>query len=360
MIHKARALAAKTLSFIRNPWVSASTCLYKTHSEYAIPTQLGLALTHRCNITCPYCMRTKYLPPEGKMTLERVKQLMQRMKPYATGVCIMGLCEPLMNPETPDIIRWLKDEGKYQLSFTTNCTIPFTDDTLDALRRVDDMAVSIDTSDPETFRCLRGGAELEQVMTNLNRLLRYKRERGLNRLDRPPVHVNAVITSMNFHQIPGLIRMFEAYADQLTYLMVDPVTRPDYQDYEEPLMLQRGDFDRHIDEYRQLARKSPLNVIGLDYMLEASWNWRDCHLSWHSIFIEPNGDAYYCYSYDYVLGNVFKENPLAVWNSLRAKQFRRRLLSSEPPLKQCRTCNFARRGWQPGGTYYRTKRDVVG
>lgn len=139
---------------------------------------------------------------------------------------------------------------------------------LDALLRVDDMVFSIDTSDPETFRYLRGGADLNRVMENLGRLLQFKHELGLGRLDKPPVHINAVITSENFHQIPGLIKMLESYADELTYLMVDPVTRPDYQDFEEPLMIQRAQLEQHTGEYRRIARDSPLKIVGFDYMLE--------------------------------------------------------------------------------------------
>lgn len=279
--------------------------------------------------------------------------------PYISGVCIMGLCEPLMNPQTPEILRWLKDQGHYQVSFTTNGMIPLSHDALDALLRVDDMVFSIDTSDSETFHYLRGGADLNRVMENLGRLLEFKRERGLGRLDNPPIHINAVITSKNFHQIPGLIKMLEPYASELTYLMVDPVTRPDYQDFEEPLMVQRAQFEQHIREYRRIAKGSPLKTVGFDYMLEPSWNWRDCHVSWYSLFVQPNGDAYFCYDYANVLGNVLQTNPLFVWNSSEAKRFRQRLLTSDPPVKQCRSCNFARVGWQPEGVYNKTNQDVT-
>lgn len=338
-------------------WTVLSNYLYNHHNQRAIPTQLGIALTHLCNIRCPYCMREKFKPPKGPMTLERIQAIMNRM-PYIRGVCIMGLCEPFLNPETSSILRWLKDMGGYSLSFTTNGMVPLTDDMLDALLRVDDFVFSIDTSDPETFHFLRGGADLNRVMENLKRLIEYKHERGLSKLDNPPIHINSVVTSRNFNQIPGLIRMLEPYADDLKYLMIDPVTRPDYQDFEEPLMLQRNEFDKYIDEYRKVARSSPLKVLGFDYMLEPSANWGNCFLAWQSMFIEPNGDAYFCYNYEYVLGNVFEQDPLKIWNGPKARDFRKELLSADPPLKQCRSCNFARGGWQPHGIYYQTWEDV--
>ena len=293
------------------------------------------------------------------MTLERVKFLLSRM-PHIYGVCIMGLCEPFLNPETPEILRWLKDIGRYNVAITTNGTIDLNEDKLDALLRADDFVFSIDTYDPETFRFLRGGADLERVMKNFRRLIEFKRARGLGRLDRPPIHINAVVTSRNFLQIPGLIKMLEPYADDLNYLMLDPVTRPDYQDFEDPLMLKRDLFEKHIGEFRRIAGASPLKIVGFDYMLERSFGWRDCHLSWSNIFVQPNGDVYFCYEYGYVLGNAFRANPLLVWNNKKARAFRRQLLTSNPPVEQCHFCNFARKGWQTGGIYYKTKKDVLG
>lgn len=340
-------------------WGKAANVLYARRSNWAVPRNLGICLTHTCNIRCPYCMREEYKPEKAVITLDQVKKLVARM-PYIEGVCVMGLCEPFLNPETPDILRWLKDEAGLSISFTTNGTIELTEDRLDALLRVDDFVFSMDTSDPETFKILRGGADLEKVKANLVRLLEYKKMHGRGRSDNPPIHINSVVTSQNFQQIPDLIEMLEPYADELTYLMVDPVTRPDFQHFEQPLMLQPDEFTSRIGEYRALAAASPLQLVGFDYMFETSDGWGGCHLSWQGMFIHPNGDAYYCYNYEYLLGNVFKQNPLRVWNSPKARAFRKSLRSAEPPLEQCHTCNFARTGWQLGGVYDQGKEDVKG
>ncbi len=343
----------------RRAWGYASVGLYRMHSQWAVPSVLGLALSHRCNIRCPYCMREQFKPEAGVMTLDKVKGLVKRM-PYISGVCIMGLCEPFLNPDTPDILRYIGDEAGLSISFTTNGMVELTDDRLDALTRVGDFVFSIDSPDPDTFKTLRGGADLEKVMANLERLLRFKRDRGLGKADNPPIHINAVITSRNYTQIPDLIRMLEPYADQLTYLMVDPVSRPDFQSFEEPLMVRRDLFDAHIAEYRAFAKASPLQVVGFDYMFEGSTEWGSCTMSWDGMFVHANGDAYYCYDYTYLLGNVFNRGPLRVWNSKAARDFRKRLQTCDPPLEQCRTCNFARSGWQTEGVYDQGKQDVIG
>jgi radical SAM protein with 4Fe4S-binding SPASM domain len=334
--------------------------LYGAHSSWAVPGSINLSLTYKCNIRCPYCMREEFSPPKEEYTLDRVQALMKRM-PYVENVCIMGLCEPFLNPEAADIIRWLKDEaGMASIQLTTNGMVELDDDKLDALTRVDDFVISIDSADPETFKLLRGGAKLDRVLGSLERVLRYKKDRGLSKADNPPIHINAVVTSQNYDQIPDLIKMLEPYADQLMYLMVDPVTRPDYQHFEAPLMLHKELFETRIDEFRAVAKASPLQIVGFDYMFEPSYDWLNCPMAWLAMPIHTNGDAYLCgFNYDYKVGNVFEESPLRAWNSKAARDFRKALKTDAPPLEQCRSCNFARSGWQPEGEYHKRAEDAI-
>lgn len=330
--------------------------LYKNRSIKAIPTQLGLCMTHLCNIKCKICMRETYKPPKGQITLPQIKNLMPRM-PYISGVCIMGLCEPLLNPETPRIIQWLKLKGEYGLSLTTNGMVDINHEILESFQYIDDMVFSIDSPDPETMRAQRGGADLDRIMKNMNKVLDYKRDHGLGAYDNPPIHINAVMTHDTFPQVPDLIEFLEPYAKELTYLMVDPVTRPDYS-IDTPFVLETKERNR-LPEYRKLAKESPLKVVGFDWMFEGSREWGRCLMSWTGMFVHPNGDAYFCYDYRYTLGNIFTENPLDVWNSPKALDFRRKLLSPEPPIKQCYFCNFARQGWQLEGDYNKNKEDII-
>jgi len=354
---KARLTMKFRTRVYRKMWREGARFLYRVHSQYAIPTTLGLCFTHLCNIRCPYCMRESFQPRKGPLTLGTVQGLLQRM-PYISGVCVMGLCEPFMNVEAPDIVRWLKDVGGYKIALTTNGMVPLTEDRLDCLLRVDDFVISIDTCDPKTFKYLRGGADLHRVMNSLQKVVDFKRARGLGRYDNPPIHINAVITTLNFHQIPGLIEMLEPYAKDLTYLMVDPVSRPDYSKFEEPLaLIHDTEFEESIGNYRKIAKESPLPVVDLDYMLYPSYEWADCGLTWLTTWVQPNGDAYLCYDYRNVVGNVLAKNPLKVWNSAKARAFRKQLATANPPLQQCRVCNFAREGWQIGGTYYDEPKD---
>lgn len=343
------------MKFTRRMWGVLASVLYKTHSEYAVPTNLGVAVTSQCNINCKYCMRQEFKPHGGHMSLKRLRWLLKEM-PYISGVCIMGLCEPYLNPELPEMLKWLKSNG-YSISLTTNGTIPIED--IEALTCVDDFVFSIDTNDPETFRYLRGGAELDDVVCNLDRVIKWKRKHGLTATDNPPIHINSVITQQNIDDVPGLLGMLNEYADDLTYVMIDPVSREDYQHWERPLALTGDEFADKLasvhHEIRDYMDCKCLNrnmrIIGFDWMLQPSYDWSKCPLSWTGPFIESNGDVYFCYDYRRVLGNVFTDDLLKIWNNGVARAFRRQLGTDTPPLKQCRSCNFARKKWQPGGDY---------
>ncbi len=344
------------MSATRTLWKGVGYMLGRMHSEFAVPTAVELCLTHLCNIDCVYCMRQSFKPKAGYMTLENIKTLVKRM-PYIWNITIQGLCEPFLNPECPEIIEWLKSQG-YHISFTTNGMVSLTGKRLDCLRSVDDFCMSIDSSDPETFTYLRGGAKLPIVMQNLKRVVDMKRSLGLSKHDNPPFYVNAVITSMNFDQIPELLKMLEPYEDQITYLQVNSVSRPDYSKFEPLAIKHDKDFEAKIQDLKEVIKQSKIAVVGLDYMLVPSYNWKDCPMAWGNLWVEPNGDIYNCYGFDYVIGNVFKDSPLLAFNGKKQRDFRKRLMAENPPLKQCHSCNFAREGWQIHGGYVARSREL--
>lgn len=337
-------------------WKYLAFAINNLHTQYAVPTTLGVCITSKCNIKCVYCMRETFIPSGDKITLKRLQEILKKA-PYIRGVCIMGLCEPMLHPEIKEMLKWLK-ENNYSISLTTNGTITIDEDMFQSLMNVDDFVISIDTTNPKTFRYLRGGAKFEKVWNNFKFVIQMKKDYRLGRYDNPPMHINAVITKDNITQMEDLIKAFEPYHNDITYLMVDPVSRPDYsKDY--PLAVDSRALGKFIEKFKIVAGRSPVQIMGLDYMLDNSTDWSTCPLSWQSPFIEPNGDVYFCYGYDYVAGNIFKEDLLKIWNGKKARDFRKKLKTSKPPLEQCHYCNFARKGWQGKGQYSTKNEDVT-
>jgi radical SAM protein with 4Fe4S-binding SPASM domain len=267
----------------------------------------------------------------------------------------MGLCEPLLNPHVGEILEKLNDCG-YESSITTNGMVN-VDNVAKQMCLTGAISVSLDTFDAATLKHQRGGADLETIIHNLERLLLEKKKGGGGLWDKPIIYVTSVMTTHNFGQFPQLVKMLEKYSNQLS-LLVDPVTRTDYQHFEQPFVLADKRFRDLIPEYREIERNSPLKIVGLDWMFEPSVYQKDCIMPWNSMFLQPNGDIFSCYHYGLVFGNVFQRSPLATWNNESARHFRHQLRTGTNTLKQCVTCNWARKGWQPGGTYLKERKDV--
>ena len=76
---------------------------------------------------------------------------------------------------------------------------------------------------------------------------------------------------------------------------------------------------------KEVVKNSKFSVVGLDYMLVPSYNWKA--MAWGNLWVEPNGDIYNCYGFDYVVGNVFRDSPLLAFNSKKQREFRQKLFT---------------------------------
>lgn len=146
---------------------------------------LRLSVTERCTLRCRYCM-----PAQGRAFHGAGLQADELLA--LTGV-LRGLGlrrvkltggEPLLHPRLADLVAGLKAQGYEEVSLTTNG--------LDLARQaaglrragLDRVTVSLDALDPELYRQLTRGGDLEEVL----RGLREAEAVGL-----APLKLNAVI-----------------------------------------------------------------------------------------------------------------------------------------------------------------------
>src|SRR5580704_4934567 len=86
------------------------------------PVCLYLETTNRCNLLCTTCPRTfEALEPAGDMSWELFTKIVDQF-PHLARVVLHGVGEPMMVPELPRMIRYLKARGTYVL-FNTNGTL---------------------------------------------------------------------------------------------------------------------------------------------------------------------------------------------------------------------------------------------
>ena len=135
----------------------------------ALPSELYLESTNRCNELCDQCPRTHLKrEPDRDLSLAEVEQITAQL-PQLERVVLHGLGEPLLNPELPAIVAHLRQRGAYVL-FNSNATA-LSERVGRALIDADlnELRVSLDGATPGTYARVRGVNErtLPKIIRNL-------------------------------------------------------------------------------------------------------------------------------------------------------------------------------------------------
>jgi cyclic pyranopterin phosphate synthase len=169
---------------------------------------LRVSVTDRCNLRCKYCM-----PAEG-ITLLRHEDILSfdEIRDVVTAAVSMGIDkvrltggEPLVRKGIVGLVRMIAAiNGIRDLSMTTNGILMplFARDLKTAgLMRVN---ISLDTTDPDQYRDITRGGEVEQVF----RGIQAAREAGLE-----PVKLNCVVHHSSAEINAVLVRKFAEQQD---------------------------------------------------------------------------------------------------------------------------------------------------
>jgi GTP 3',8-cyclase len=136
-----------------------------------------LSVTDRCDLRCRYCMpeRMRFLPRQDLLTLDELAALGDIL--IARGVRRIRLTggEPLVRPGLPQLVRTLGSRigsdkaggGLEELTLTTNGTQLARHAAALADGGVRRINVSLDSLDPERFRAITRGGDLEQVLAGV-------------------------------------------------------------------------------------------------------------------------------------------------------------------------------------------------
>ena len=142
------------------------------------PTCLYLEVTNECNLTCKTCPLTYgRVESPALLTLDKVRFLVAQF-PSATRMVLHGIGEPLLNKELPQIIGYLKAEGKYVL-FNSNATLlnaRWQQVLIDS--QLDEYRVSLDATTPESYAEVRGKPMFSLILNNLEAFMTLKKRLG--------------------------------------------------------------------------------------------------------------------------------------------------------------------------------------
>ena len=322
----------------------------------ALPEELYIESTTRCNEHCDQCPRT-HLSREldRDLSLDEVRGIVEQL-PALRRVVLHGLGEPLMNRELPVIVTYLRARGVHVL-FNTNALLlnesrgrALIDAGLNELR------ISIDGATAATYARIRGvnHRALPHIVKNVKAFEGLKRRLG-EELPRTSLWFTAM--RENFHELPLLVNIAgdmevqEVYVQRFIYFgkglaQEDQTLFRRVQAKELTLIREAEDRCRALGiAFRATGAATPVTYLGSGAQVVDPRPWSGCVRPYTLAYITAHGNVYSCCFAPFnpgprsekVLGNVFKESFAEIWTGERYGAFRA-AFESDSPWSQCAGC----------------------
>jgi tungsten cofactor oxidoreducase radical SAM maturase len=173
-----------------------------TQSEDSHPRELMIEVSNKCNYKCIYCFRNLMSDPEGLMEPELFNKIVEDA--YKSGVeklTFSGWGEPLLNPHISDFVSKAKKLG---LKILLNTNGYFLKENVDWVRdKVDELYVSIDSSESDLYSLLRKGGDLSRLLEAIEYINEYRRREMVRK---PEIIIQFTLTKLN---VDNLIKTIE-------------------------------------------------------------------------------------------------------------------------------------------------------
>ncbi len=254
----------------------------------APPRQLVLETSAACNLRCPQCwIGLRWIDRDAAMMgMDLFDRIAAEARDYVRHTYLHLWGEPTLNKNLPEMIRKTKEFSTVDVA--THGL--FVDEPMaEALAECDTISVSIDGIDQETYELYRRGGQLDDALRGL-RLLVAKCGHKVN--------WTFVVFKENQHQIPAAQQLAGEIGAHIGF------KPPLFWD-----VTRIGESMPDDEKYRRYAIK------------DGSWKLKadrlKCREFWETVYVLANGDVVTC-CYDgnaeYVVGNVYQNSLLDVWN----------------------------------------------
>jgi MoaA/NifB/PqqE/SkfB family radical SAM enzyme len=321
----------------------------------ALPVCIYLEVTNRCNLLCETCPRTfEALEPPADMSWELFQSIIDQV-PNLVRVVLHGVGEPMMVKNLPRMIRYLKDRGIYVL-FNTNGTLLTPRKRHELIETdLDELRVSLDAADADTFRKVRGKDMFGRIVRNVGEFITLQQQIGAT-LPRVSLWLTGLKETID--QLPDFVRLAARLGVKEVYLQ-----RLVFDDLGRGLAREDSSLFERIqqEEQRAIAAAQELGRA-LGVAIDASGAtepgvsltrsqdetpWSACRRPWSLMYFTAHGRALPCCiapfsarGYEnYTLGDATQQSLREIWNGGAYQKFRERLLSDVPP-SPCQNCGM--------------------
>ncbi len=293
-----------------------------------------------CNLKCSMCPLTKGIKrSKGVLRFENFKKVYDEIRvPYLN---LTGLGEPLFNPDLFKIIQYARKHGSL-VKLDTNATI------LDEVRikkLIDSdptfISVSIDGITKKSYESIRVGAKFEQVIENLKKLIEYRNKKK----SKTEIHLFFVLQKEN---VKDLIKFIQ-FGESVGIDVINGTIAMDFGDVKNKLKreMKKEDLESLRKDLIRIKKqvKLRLNLEGIeDYLKNPNSSStrvgdKPCFYPWYNPCVTWDGWLVPCDVHcdnEVVLGNVFREPFMKLWNNKKARTFRKQLIKKRVGV--CENC----------------------
>lgn len=201
----------------------------RMHRPVTHLTKVYIEPTVSCNLDCITCFRNAWEQPIGRMSEETFENILAGLRELdpIPGVYFGGIGEPLFHPKTIKWLRRVKELG-VRVELITNGTTLTERKSRELIESgLDVLWVSIDGATPETYADVRLGAELPNILANLQR---FARMRPASHFPKPEIGIAFVAMKRNIADLPRVLEIGKSL--QAKYFSVSNLQPPtqDLQD----------------------------------------------------------------------------------------------------------------------------------
>lgn len=316
-----------------------------------LPRHLQIEVTTYCNLRCIMCPRTVMLAEaktyeEGDIWLRHLPfsrfQAIIKQLPQLNSISLHGIGEPLLHPHLFDMIEVASARG-IRVRFTTNATL-LTPTRIERLlaSKLHRLIISLDGATAHTYEKIRVRAVFEQVIGNIEMLMRKWERMDKNR---PHIDINMVVNRVNLGEVNALIDLVASLGVGSVLLSPLEPSSPSTQD----LVCDVEDW-RHVTQMaKRHARKVGVKLFTrggtMPIMAMADQNAEKrtdrCLYPWTTAVVTLNGEVMPCcniYHIRHSMGNAFEGHFETVWNGSRYQAFRLDLKQRDHVPEPCSWC----------------------
>lgn len=297
----------------------------------ASPVMLMVEPTTACQLHCPHCPtgRGELTRPGGRMSLTSFRRLWDAIHPAPMLLQLWNQGEPLVNGDTPEIVRHAARSGA-KVVLSTNVELLAKGDLAERLvaSGLHELILSLDGATPESHAAYRVGGDFDLVAQGVKRVVEAKRALGVKH---PIVTWQFLLFRHNLAEIPEAKKLAREWEVDRIAFKTAQLEAFEQEEGEKWLPQDPGLRRYDLSHGRWVLRRKERPF---------------CTRIFASAVVQWDGTVVpCCFDKDgaFVVGNLLEQPFDDVWRGKPFQQFRQRILTGQrPPM--CSNCTEGLRG----------------